>query len=171
MKHIPVLMAEVLAALKPKKGHVVVDCTLGLGGHSAELLDLGVRVIGLDLDPANLKEAQERFEVQGGDFSLHHANFAGLPKARLSIATKAHYATVRKLGAGGLPGSGPATVLQSGWSATTYLQWWNWCRRTTPRIVLTLPRRAGTLRFRPHDTPRCAARSKVTTLVVTPFRK
>jgi 16S rRNA (cytosine1402-N4)-methyltransferase len=79
MKHVPVLMKEVLAALKPKKGHVVVDCTVGLGGHSAELLERGVRVIGLDLDPANLKEAQDRFEVQGGDFSLHHANFAGLP--------------------------------------------------------------------------------------------
>jgi len=79
MKHVPVLMAEVLASLKPKKGHVVVDCTVGLGGHSAELLELGVRVVGLDLDPANLKEAQDRFEVQGGEFSLHHANFAGLP--------------------------------------------------------------------------------------------
>jgi 16S rRNA (cytosine1402-N4)-methyltransferase len=79
MKHIPVLMDEVLAALKPKKGQVVVDCTVGLGGHSAALLERGVRVIGLDLDPANLKEAQERFEIQGGEFSLHHANFAGLP--------------------------------------------------------------------------------------------
>ena len=79
MKHIPVLMDEVLSALKPKKGHVVVDCTVGLGGHSAELLERGVRVVGLDLDPANLKEAQERFEVQGGEFSLHHGNFAGLP--------------------------------------------------------------------------------------------
>ena len=63
MKHVPVLLKEVLAALKPKKGHVVVDCTVGLGGHSAELLERGVRVIGLDLDPANLKEAQDRFEM------------------------------------------------------------------------------------------------------------
>src|SRR5881394_3734008 len=79
MKHVPVLMAEVLAALKPKKGHIVVDCTVGLGGHSAELLERGVRVIGLDLDPQNLKGAQDRFEILGGDFSLHHSNFAGLP--------------------------------------------------------------------------------------------
>lgn len=79
MKHIPVLMKEVLAALKPKKGHIIVDCTLGLGGHSAELLERGVRVIGLDLDPANLRESQDRFEIQGGDFSVHHSNFAGLP--------------------------------------------------------------------------------------------
>ncbi|HLY10799.1 MAG TPA: 16S rRNA (cytosine(1402)-N(4))-methyltransferase RsmH [Planctomycetota bacterium] len=80
MKHIPVLMEEVLSALKPKKGQTVVDCTLGLGGHSAELLGRGIRVIGLDLDPENLQAARERFEIQGGDFSLHHTNFAGLPK-------------------------------------------------------------------------------------------
>jgi 16S rRNA (cytosine1402-N4)-methyltransferase len=80
MKHIPVLMKEVLQALKPKKGQTIADCTLGLGGHSAEFLERGVRVVGLDLDPQNLKEAQDRFEVQGGDFSLHHANFAGLPQ-------------------------------------------------------------------------------------------
>jgi 16S rRNA (cytosine1402-N4)-methyltransferase len=79
MKHIPVLMKEVLAALKPKKGQTIVDCTVGLGGHSAILLERGVRVVGLDLDPQNLKEARDRFEIQGGDFSLHHANFAGLP--------------------------------------------------------------------------------------------
>jgi 16S rRNA (cytosine1402-N4)-methyltransferase len=79
MKHIPVLLTEVLAALKPKKGQTIVDCTLGLGGHSAELLERGVRVIGLDLDPQNLKEARERFEILGGDFSLHQGNFAGLP--------------------------------------------------------------------------------------------
>jgi 16S rRNA (cytosine1402-N4)-methyltransferase len=79
MKHIPVLIKEVLKALKPKKGQTIVDCTVGLGGHSAELLERGVRVIGLDLDPQNLKEAQERFEILGGNFSLHHSNFAGLP--------------------------------------------------------------------------------------------
>ncbi|HEV3028614.1 MAG TPA: 16S rRNA (cytosine(1402)-N(4))-methyltransferase RsmH [Planctomycetota bacterium] len=79
MKHIPVLIKEVLEALKPKKGQTIVDCTIGLGGHSAELLERGVRVIGLDLDPQNLREAQDRFEILGGNFSLHHGNFAGLP--------------------------------------------------------------------------------------------
>ena len=98
MKHIPVLMDEVLAALKPKKGQVVVDCTVGLGGHSAELLERGVRVIGLDLDPANLKEAQERFEIQGGDFSLHHANFAGLPTVLAEAGVEAADGILADLG-------------------------------------------------------------------------
>jgi 16S rRNA (cytosine1402-N4)-methyltransferase len=79
MKHVPVLMEAVLAALKPKKGQTMVDCTVGLGGHSSELIARGVRVVGLDLDPENLRAAQDRFEIEGGDFSLHHGNFAGLP--------------------------------------------------------------------------------------------
>ena len=77
--HVPVLLQEVLAALKPRKGKTIVDCTVGLGGHSAELLKKKARVIGLDLDPANLERAREALEAAGGDFSLHHSNFAGLP--------------------------------------------------------------------------------------------
>ena len=51
------------------------------------------------------------------------------------------------------------------------MQWWNWCRKTRPAIVLVLPRSGGTLRFHPQGAPRCDAPAKVTTLVVTPFRK
>lgn len=78
-RHVPVLLKEVMQALRPKKGQVVVDCTVGLGGHSAEFLRKGVRVIGLDLDPANLEAARDRLEIQGGAFELRHANFAALP--------------------------------------------------------------------------------------------
>ena len=99
-------------------------------------------------------------------------SIAGLPKARLAGVRKKHYATVFHLGGrGGLPGSGPANVLHSGWSATTYMQWWNWCKKSKPTIVLVLPRRGGTLRLHPQGTPRCDAPKSVTTLVVTPVRK
>jgi 16S rRNA (cytosine1402-N4)-methyltransferase len=77
--HVPVLIDEVLAALKPRKGKTLVDCTVGLGGHSEALLRKKARVIGLDLDPANLERARARLEAGGGSFVLHHANFAGLP--------------------------------------------------------------------------------------------
>ena len=99
-------------------------------------------------------------------------SIAGLPKARLAGVHKMHYATVFHLGGrGGLPGSGPAKILHSGWSATTYMQWWNWCGKRRPTIVLVLPRKGGTLRLKPQGTPRCDAPRSVTTLVVTPFRK
>jgi 16S rRNA (cytosine1402-N4)-methyltransferase len=80
-EHRPVLLNEVLAALDPMPGQVVVDCTVGWAGHSAELLQrIGPagRLIGFDLDPDNLPRARTRLEALGCPFSLHHGNFAGV---------------------------------------------------------------------------------------------
>jgi 16S rRNA (cytosine1402-N4)-methyltransferase len=81
-EHKPVLLAEVLAALDPRPGQVVVDCTLGFGGHAVELLKRvspdGL-LIATDLDAANIEPARAKLEAVGGLFALHHANFAGLP--------------------------------------------------------------------------------------------
>ena len=81
-QHRPVLLEEVLAALGPRPGEVAVDCTVGWGGHAAELLQRvgpSGRLIGTDLDGENLPHAQERLAALGLPFALHHANFAGLP--------------------------------------------------------------------------------------------
>src|SRR5947199_10565366 len=81
--HVPVLMREVLAALDPRPGQVVVDCTLGLGGHAAELLRRvtpGGLLVGIDLDPRHVGVAREALRaVPGGQFRLFNTNFAGLP--------------------------------------------------------------------------------------------
>src|SRR5438270_37722 len=72
-QHVPVLLGHVLRALDPRPGQVVVDCTLGLGGHAAALLERvrpGGRLIGIDFDPANLALARARLEALGGAFSL-----------------------------------------------------------------------------------------------------
>ena len=60
--HVPVLLAEVLAALRPERGGVYVDATLGLGGHAEALLDASprVRVVGIDRDSEALALARER---------------------------------------------------------------------------------------------------------------
>jgi 16S rRNA (cytosine1402-N4)-methyltransferase len=79
--HRPVLLAEVLAALDPKPGQVVVDCTLGFAGHSVELMKRVAPdglLIALDLDPGNIEPGRQKLEATGGLFSLHHVNFAGL---------------------------------------------------------------------------------------------
>jgi 16S rRNA (cytosine1402-N4)-methyltransferase len=76
------MLDEVLAALDPQPGGVVVDCTTGWAGHSCELLRrVGPtgRLIALDLDPENLTRANERLGEVGHPFSTHHMNFAGLP--------------------------------------------------------------------------------------------
>jgi 16S rRNA (cytosine1402-N4)-methyltransferase len=80
-EHRPVLLDEVLTALDPRPGEVVVDCTVGWAGHAVELLRrVGSegRLIGLDLDADNLVRARERLEAVGHPFTLHHGNFAGL---------------------------------------------------------------------------------------------
>jgi 16S rRNA (cytosine1402-N4)-methyltransferase len=81
-RHIPVLLEEMLDALKPAAGMTIVDCTLGLGGHSAEILRRvmpGGRLIAIDFDPANIALARPLLEATGGEFHVVHNNFAALP--------------------------------------------------------------------------------------------
>ena len=49
--HLPVLLPEVLAALKPAGGKTILDSTFGAGGYTRALLRAGASVIGLDRDP------------------------------------------------------------------------------------------------------------------------
>lgn len=60
--HVPVLGLEVLEALAPAPGELVIDCTAGRGGHAeliARRMGSGTLVLA-DLDPANLAYASER---------------------------------------------------------------------------------------------------------------
>lgn len=80
-EHRPVLLDDVLRILTPRPGMIVVDCTVGWAGHSAELLtSIGPTglLIGLDIDAENLPKAKERLDAIGHPYHLHHANFAGL---------------------------------------------------------------------------------------------
>jgi len=61
--HIPVLLKEVLEILDPKPGGVYVDATIGLGGHSENIVKFigsGGRLIGIDRDDESLKMAEKR---------------------------------------------------------------------------------------------------------------
>ena len=61
--HRPVLVDEVLALLEPQTSQpVLVDATLGEGGHSVRFLQRypGLRVVGLDVDEAMMARARER---------------------------------------------------------------------------------------------------------------
>lgn len=59
--HEPVMVTETLEFLAPERG-VVVDCTLGLGGHAERILEAApaVRLVGIDRDPAALRLASAR---------------------------------------------------------------------------------------------------------------
>ncbi len=84
--HRPILVPEILEVLKPDSGEVMVDCTLGFGGHAREILrrlQPGGRLIGLDVDPIELPKTTARLRVAGfGEdaFAPVRSNFAGLPK-------------------------------------------------------------------------------------------
>lgn len=81
--HVPVLLAETLELLAPKTGETVLDCTLGLGGHSEAMLKLTSptgTLVGLDADPKNIQQATERLQPFAHHVHLMHANFRELPE-------------------------------------------------------------------------------------------
>lgn len=83
--HRPILLREVLRCLQPAPGDVVVDATLGGGGHAEALLAHIAprgRLIGLDRDPLELPRTEARLRAAGYPaeaFVARQANFADLP--------------------------------------------------------------------------------------------
>ena len=76
--HAPVLLREVVEFLKPAPGQLMVDGTLGGGGHSEAFLEAGADVIGLDQDPEALAFAGNRLAGFGTKFKAVHSNFREL---------------------------------------------------------------------------------------------
>ena len=75
-EHVPVMRADVVRALAPERGGLFVDCTLGLGGHAAAVLEAGAgRLIGVDRDAEALAVARERLAPWAGQVELVHANY------------------------------------------------------------------------------------------------
>jgi len=82
-KHLSVLPNEVLALLDVKPGAVVLDGTLGAGGHSNLILQASSPdglLIGLDRDQDALKKAGEVLAGYGDRAILRHANFSEAPQ-------------------------------------------------------------------------------------------
>ena len=102
--HVPVLRERVLALLTPAlgsavgdgpdgnaDGDVVVDATVGLGGHAAALLDADprVRLIGLDRDPQALAVCADRLAPYGPRVRLVHAVYDALPQVLADAGVEA----------------------------------------------------------------------------------
>jgi 16S rRNA (cytosine1402-N4)-methyltransferase len=79
-EHIPVLRDEVVAFFSPVPDGLLVDATVGGGGHSSALLEAhpGLRIIGLDRDEVALAAARDRLAQLGDRVMLVHAPFAAL---------------------------------------------------------------------------------------------
>lgn len=79
--HVPVLEEEVVAALEPAPGKLILDGTLGGGGHTRRLLRAGAQVLALDQDPEALDYAGQRLADEELDENLVavRLNFSSFP--------------------------------------------------------------------------------------------
>ena len=77
-EHVPVMLAEVLEALRPRPGGRYVDGTLGGGGYTAALLEASApdgRVLALDADLGAIERGRVRLAEYADRVTLVHANF------------------------------------------------------------------------------------------------
>lgn len=73
--HLTVLLEETVSLVGPAEGRVIVDGTLGGGGHTEALLERGCRVFGIDRDPRALAAASERLARFGDRFTAVEGRF------------------------------------------------------------------------------------------------
>jgi 16S rRNA (cytosine1402-N4)-methyltransferase len=105
--HVPVLLDRVVALLAPaldRRGAVLVDATLGLGGHSEAVLAAcePARVIGIDRDPAALELARTRLGGFGDRFLGVHAVYDEIPEVLEELGLDAVDAVLFDLGVSSL---------------------------------------------------------------------
>lgn len=96
IRHIPVLLRETIDGLHLKSGDVVVDGTLGSGGHTLEIFEKvfpGGKVIALDMDALAIERFKKRIEpldwaknaLDKDDIQLFHNNFSEIDTVLESI--------------------------------------------------------------------------------------
>ena len=78
VRHLPVMLDEVVAALAPAPGSVIVDGTFGAGGYTRALLSAGAAVIAIDRDPSAIAGGQDLAAASGGRLTLVNARFSEL---------------------------------------------------------------------------------------------
>ncbi len=76
--HQPVMLKEVLEWLKPRRGQVVLDCTVGVGGHAAAILEelgAGGLLLGVDKDEEALDMAKRFLAPYAENVRLFHSDY------------------------------------------------------------------------------------------------
>ncbi|MDR0435266.1 MAG: 16S rRNA (cytosine(1402)-N(4))-methyltransferase RsmH, partial [Propionibacteriaceae bacterium] len=101
--HTPVLCERIVALLSPAladTGALLVDCTLGMGGHSAALLSANptARLVGIDRDAAALEVAAAHLAPFGDRVRLIRAGFAELEEVLASLKVSKVSAVLADLG-------------------------------------------------------------------------
>ena len=83
--HVPVLLAEVVAALALNPGALIIDGTFGAGGYTSAILDAGAMVLAIDRDPTAIEAGQDLVGRSSGRLTLVHDRFANLDRVAASL--------------------------------------------------------------------------------------
>src|SRR3990167_2068072 len=109
MRHVPVLLKEVIEALQLKSGMNTIDCTLGDAGHSEAILEKtgpNGRLLGIDADPESLLRAKQYLYRFDERVVYVRDNFAQLKK----IVTENNFQPV------------DAIIMDLGWSSPQFAE-------------------------------------------------
>ncbi len=110
--HRPVLLEEVVSGLRPAAPGLLVDATLGLGGHAEALLGAcpDCTLLGVDRDPEALGHAEKRLERFSSRITIVRSTFDRLPKILETTGLPSPAAILADLGCSSLqldsPGRG-----------------------------------------------------------------
>ncbi|MFO0991572.1 MAG: 16S rRNA (cytosine(1402)-N(4))-methyltransferase RsmH [Hyphomicrobiales bacterium] len=78
-RHVPVMRAEMLEALKPRDGEIHIDCTFGAGGYSRAILEVAhTRVFAIDRDPTAIEAGAALVAAFPGRLTLLEGRFADM---------------------------------------------------------------------------------------------
>lgn len=97
--HVPVLLDEIVDALRPQPGAILVDGTLGGGGHTRALAERvlpGGRVIAVDLDPAAIRRAEQA--LAGQPVTVAASTYTDIPEILQQLLVPAVDGIVLDLG-------------------------------------------------------------------------
>lgn len=109
-RHAPVMLNEVMSYLKLSPGKVIVDCTVGEGGHSEGILRKitpGGHLIGIDQDDDALSISRLRLSHFEGSFTLMLDNFQNIRDVMAKLEIDAMHGVIFDLGISTLQLSSP----------------------------------------------------------------
>ena len=104
VSHISVLLNEIVELVDPQANEVLVDATLGLGGHSKAFLERQpeLKLIGLDQDPDALEIASQVLELFSDRITVVQTNFVDIREALTELGLKSVNAIIADLGVSSL---------------------------------------------------------------------